>query len=284
MNRYRIIISANLENMFRFIPTNHTGIFQTFGKFTNLCPPGLNFYIPLIQKIDVVSHMVQNKEFKLRVKTKDNVFTDLSIGVQYKIGQNDAHIAFFSLDQPSQQLDMYVQNSIRSKIPTMDLKDLFSSQNEIGSSVKESISSKMADYGYEITDVLINEVTPDKTVMVAMNDVYASQKMMEAAKNQAESEYIQKVKAAEADTRRMILQGEGTAGQRRAILDGYEKGVANMAKSLGMSEREIVKFILETQRLDMLRDIGKSQNTKTVFLNHNLESDLKTSIMQANEV
>ncbi len=42
--------------MFKFIPTMNTGVVQTFGKFTRLAAPGLTFYIPYIQKIQLVSN------------------------------------------------------------------------------------------------------------------------------------------------------------------------------------------------------------------------------------
>lgn len=72
--------------------------------------------------------MVANEEFHLRVKTKDNVFTNLNIGVQIKIKHEDTSRAFLSLDDPKEQISTYVQNVVRSKVPTMKLDDLFESQ------------------------------------------------------------------------------------------------------------------------------------------------------------
>ena len=109
--------------MFKFIPTASTGVRQTFGKFSNLCTPGLNFYIPFVQKISPVSNMVVNKEFGLKVKTKDNVFTTLNIGVQLQIKSEDTATAFFSLDNPDEQISTYIQNVVRSKVPTMKLDE-----------------------------------------------------------------------------------------------------------------------------------------------------------------
>jgi len=111
--------------------------------------------------------------------------------------------------------------------------------------------------------------------------------MKHAAKNEAEADYIRRVKEAEADRDRKILQGEGISGQRLAILKGYEQGVDDMVKATGLTSREIVKFVLETQRFDMLENIGSSSNAKTVFLNHQAESlggQLRDATLQANEV
>lgn len=278
--------------MLKFVPTAATGVKQTFGKFSGLCKPGINFYIPFVQQISLVQNNVQNKEFQLRVKTKDNVFTDLSIGVQIQVKEEDTEKAFFSLQNPAEQIDTYVQNVVRSKVPTMKLDELFESQGEIGESVRERLDSKMSEYGYTIIDTLVNDISPDKEVSRAMNAINASERLKEAAKNEAETNYIKKVREAEADRDRKILQGEGISGQRLAILKGYEEGVDKMANSLGLTAKEVVNFVLETQRFDMLENIGTSNNTKTVFLDHNRsefnksefnKSDIRNGMMEAQE-
>ena len=268
--------------MFRIVPTLNTGIKQTFGKFTSTCKPGLNFYIPFIQKISCVHNNIDNKTFSLNVKTKDNVFTDLSISVQLKIKEEDSEKAFFSLMNPDDQISSYVQNILRSEVPQMMLDDLFSS-NTIGTTVKEKLEVKMKDYGWTIIDTLINDVAPDKKVQKSMNAINASERMKEAAKNEAEADFIRKVKSATADRDRKILQGEGISGQRLAILKGYEQGVDKMSSVLGLTPKEVVQFVLETQRLDMLENIGSSDNTKTLFLNHE-KKDMRQSVLEAREV
>lgn len=267
--------------MFKFIPTAHTGIRQTFGKYSKSCSPGLNFYIPFVHKISLVSNMVSNEEFHLKVKTKDNVFTKLNIGVQLKIKNDDAVKAFFSLDNPNEQISTYVQNVVRSKVPTMKLDELFESQGDIGESVRMELEEKMSGYGFTIIDTLVNDIEPAKEVADAMNKINASDRLKDAAKNEADAEYIRKVREAEADRDRKILQGEGISGQRLAILKGYEEGVEQMATNLGLSAKEIVEFVLETQRFDMLENIGTSENAKTVFLDHN--SRTTKSFMSAKE-
>jgi regulator of protease activity HflC (stomatin/prohibitin superfamily) len=48
--------------------------------------------------------MVQNKHFDLQVKTKDNVFTTLHVGVQLRINPEDTERAFFSLEDADAQV------------------------------------------------------------------------------------------------------------------------------------------------------------------------------------
>jgi regulator of protease activity HflC (stomatin/prohibitin superfamily) len=279
--------------MFRFIPTATTGVRQTFGRFSGLCKPGLNFYVPILRKITPVSNQIMNKNFRMRVKTRDNVFTDLHVGVQLQVKPEDTERAFFSLDDPNEQIDTYVQNVVRSRVPGMKLDELFESQGDIGTAVRAELDEKMGDYGYTIVDTLVNDISPDPEVMRAMNAINASERMKEAAKNEAEAEYIRKVREAEADRDRKILQGEGISGQRLAILKGLQDGVESMSDSLNMSPKEVSEFVLRIQNMDMMEMIGTSNNAKTVFLDSsgtsggsstgggNIQTQVRNGVMEA---
>jgi regulator of protease activity HflC (stomatin/prohibitin superfamily) len=272
--------------MLRFVKTATTGIRQTFGKFTGTCPPGLHFYIPIIQQITSVNNMTQNKNFVFNVKTQDNVFANIHIGVQIKIDPEDSERAFFSLSNPDEQIDSYIQNVVRSEATKMTLDGLFESQTQIANAVSKNLKEKMSTYGYSIIDTLVNDIVPDTKVAESMNKINASERLKQAAKNEADANYITKVRDAEADRDRKILQGEGISGQRLAILKGYKTSVETMSKDFSLSPKDVINFVMRTQHLDTIEAIGKSQNCKTIFLNHQSEgsfSGLANSIMQANE-
>lgn len=270
----------------KFVRTANTGVKQRFGKYVGLCQPGLNLYIPFVETISSVSNRVYNHDIVVRVKTKDDVFTDLHIQVQLQIKPEDTETAFFKLQDPTVQVDSYVQNVVRSKAPTMALDQIFASQHDIAEEVSTSLTSKMSTYGYTIIDTLVKDIIPDAKVAAAMNEINASKRLMEAAKNKADAHYIETVRQAEADRDRKILQGEGISGQRRAILKGYENGVEQLSQNLGIEPKEVINFITKMQHLDTIGEIGRSQNTKTIFLSHQpnaSSSDFTNSMMYASE-
>ena len=45
-----------------------------------------------------------------------------------------------------------------------------------------------------------------------------------------------------------------------------------MAKKLGLSPKDVIDFVTKIQHLDILEAIGKSPNTKTLFLNHDIDT------------
>ena len=55
-----------------------------------------------------------------------------------------------------------------------------------------------------------------------------------------------------------------------------------MVEKFGLSPDAIIKFVLETQHMDTIEAISKSNNAKTIFVNHNVGT-LSKQLMEANE-
>ena len=192
--------------MAKFIQTSTTGVRQTFGRYTGTVAPGLRLYVPFVQRITPISNRLTQDAFAFEVKTKDNVFARIGLAVQYRIQEEDTEKAFFSLENPREQIDAYVENVVRARVPKMNLDDLFESQDDICKSVQSELSKKMKDHGFTIENTLVTEINPDTEVKEAMNKINASNRLKEAVKNEADANYIKKVREAEADRDRKRLE------------------------------------------------------------------------------
>ncbi len=247
------------------INTSDTGIFTTFGKFIKIVGPGLHFYIPFVQKIHKISNKTQQNNFEFSIMTKDKVFASLRLSTQYKIEPHDTSKAFFSLSDPKSQIESYVENSVRSYATKSTLTELFESFDEIGKLITESLHDKMYEHGYTLENILVTGIKPDKEVENAINRTSASERLKEAAKNEAEAEYTRKIREAEGERDKKILHGQGIAGQRQAIINGYQESVQDMVDHTGLLPLQILDFMLKTQELDTKEQIGKSSNAKVLF-------------------
>jgi regulator of protease activity HflC (stomatin/prohibitin superfamily) len=275
-----------LEKMsfFRFIPTNSTGIHQRFGRFIGMAKPGLKLFLPIIDTVTLVDNRLKQDVFSFEVKTSDDVFTLIELKVQYRIKTEHSERAFFSLENPREQIDAYIENVVRATAPSMTLNMLYEEQDAICESVSGRLSSKMQHHGFTIENTLITSIDPDKRVKDSMNAIYASERQKVATKNEADAHYIEQVRKAEGDKERKRLQGEGVSAQRKAIIDGYERGIDNMATALGLTPAQIVDFVLKTQHLDALEAIGRSSNCKTIFLAHDPNKMQGVDFAQAQEI
>jgi len=143
--------------------------------------------IPIAESVrGRVSIRVTELEVKVSSKSSDNVFVDLLIAVQYFVEQQDIWKAFYRLAQPREQMQSYVFDSVRAKVPTMTIDEVFERKEDIATDVKERLSDVMEQYGYSIIMALVNDVVPDSKVVTAMNEINAQQRLRVAAEHKGE--------------------------------------------------------------------------------------------------
>lgn len=99
------------------------------------------------------------------------------------------------------------------------LDDAFASKDDIASSVLTQLQHVMKDYGYEIKNTLVTDLSPDARVKASMNEINASRRLKEAAAHKAEADKTKQVKGAEAEAEARYLSGLGVARQRKAIVE-----------------------------------------------------------------
>ncbi|MQC17406.1 MAG: SPFH domain-containing protein [Chloroflexi bacterium] len=245
-------------------------IVERFGKFHRITAPGLNWRIPLVDRVVTrVSVRVRELIVQINTKTKDNVFVDLELAVQYQVRDHeDAWNAHYKLTDHEHQMESFIYDTVRAKVPTMQLDDVFENKDDIARDVKETLAQQMQDYGYTIVQSLVNDVRPAQNVAAAMNEIVAQERLRHAAEHRAQAEYIQVVRAAEADAESRRLSGEGIAAQRRAIVQGYQESVAGLQAATGVDAREIMAVVLMTQYFDALRDMAANNRASVIFANH----------------
>lgn len=262
------------------ISTSESAIRQTLGKASqDTIGPGLTLYVPFVQKILRVSNKLQQDDFMFTVKTANNVFTKIRLSVQYRIEPQNSHAAIFSLGQPKKQIEAYVENIVRSMVPTMTLDQLFASPYEICKSVSNDLTTKIGKHGFTLENTLVTEINPDEHVIIAMNKVYASEQLLKVAQNEAQAKYVNEIKAAEADREKKRMNGEGLALQRTAILEKYGDEIKRISDNLGITPTEAITFTKDILHLDVLQEIGRSSNAKVLFVdkpNFNSSESLNT--------
>ncbi len=243
-------------------------VVERFGRFQRVAGPGLNFKAPFIDKVaGRVTHRVRELEIKVESKTRDDVFVDLLIAVQFYVEDNDDAVmaAFYKLTNPHQQISSYVFDTVRALVPEMPVDHVFSEKEKIALAVKDRLCDIMRQFGYTILQALVNDIQPDPQVKEAMNKVNASARLKEAAKNEAEARKIRVIAEAEAEARAKELQGVGIARQRLAIANGLKESVSACAEA-GISPEEATKMVLLTQHYDTVTAVGSHAKATIIML------------------
>lgn len=243
-------------------------VVERFGKFNKICTPGLNIKIPFFDWVaGKATFRIQQLDVPVETKTKDNVFVNVKVSVQYHIIKEKAFEAFYKLESPEPQITSYVFDVVRANVPTLDLDDVFEKKEEIASAVKRELKETMDDFGYLIVQALVTDIDPDAKVKESMNEINAQRRLRIAAAEKGEADKILRVKEAEAEAESKKLQGQGIAEQRKAIVDGLKDSVEAFSQAVeGSTAQDVMSLVLMTQYFDMLKDVGGSSQSNVIMI------------------
>lgn len=287
-----IIFLAAVLGSFFTVDQQSVAIIERFGKFVRVAEAGLHFKIPFIEKVKgKVSLRVLQLDVSAETKTQDNVFVNVLVSVQYYVLPDRVFDAFYKLNNPEVQINSYVFDVVRARVPKITLDELFEKKDEIADAVKEELNETMVNFGFGILNTLVTDIEPDNKVKDSMNEINAAQRLRVAATEKGEAEKILKVKAAEADAEAKALQGRGVADQRKAIIDGLRASVEDFSSNVdGTTPKDVMNLVLMTQYFDTLKDVGEKSNSNTILMPHSpsgmsdIAQQIRESIIVANQV
>ncbi len=266
---FGIIVVLPIFRSIFTIQQAHAGIIERFGKFNRVVDPGLHVKMPYIDRlVALLSLKIDQNIITADTKTKDNVFVKVNIAVNYRVVAGREREAFYVLSDAKGQIQAYVLDVVRSKIPAMTLDEVFEKKDDVAQAVTQHLSELMQQYGFEIVSSLVVDVQPDPTVVAAMNEIQAQTRLQLAAQAKGEANKVLAVKAAEAEAESKALQGKGIADQRRAIVGGLNDSVASLASTAQTSPAEVLRTLLMTQYFDTIREIGVQSGAKVILLPH----------------
>ena len=150
-------------------------IVERFGKFNSIRNSGLQFKIPVFDKIaGRLNLKIQQLDVIVETKTKDDVFVRLKISVQFQVIKMKVYDAFYKLENPQDQITSYVFDVVRAEVPKMKLDDVFERKDDIANAVKLELNDAMVDYGYDIIKTLVTDIDPETgSVTWSIEDVAA---------------------------------------------------------------------------------------------------------------
>jgi len=261
------------------IETGAVGVVQKFGEYQGTQEPGCTCVCFPITTVASVSLAVKQQECRSDCKTKDNVTATVVTAVQYRIQKDMVKVAHFDIADPERQIAAEVDSVLRSTLPTMTLDESFEAKEKMVNEILTSVRDAMGKYGFDILNVLITDIRPERSVMDAMNEINASRRQREAAFEKGEADKMLKIKASEADAEAKRLAGVGMANMRSAMAQGFQDSMKFMKES-GMSEKEAMHMMIMTQYLDTLKEFSSSHGSIVVPHGPSAVGDLQSQIRE----
>jgi regulator of protease activity HflC (stomatin/prohibitin superfamily) len=253
-----VVVLALAGAGIRIVKQQSVEVVETLGKFTRVIQPGLNWiFFPFQRVAGTVTMRIWSVKHVVEVKTRDNMFVALPVDIMIQAEEAQADKAFYKLQDPAEQIGSWVLNTVRSAAAAMTLDELFTNRTEIAQTVKAHVGTTLAEFGYRIENVLVDQPTVSDSVQKSFNRVIVAQREKEAAELEGDATKIRMVRQAEAEAEAQQRRAEGMAKSRETLARGLSESLAMFR---GIPADESLAMLMELNKIDAMRDVGKHGN------------------------
>ena len=265
------------------------GVITVFGKYKRILSPGLNFKIPLIEKVyKKISIQNRSVELGFQAVTIDQANVNFTAMLLYAVvNQNEEsikNVAFKFVDEKNlmQALVRSIEGSVRAFVATKKQSEVLSLRRDIVEAVKDQLDLMLEEWGYHLLDLQLNDITFDEEVMRSMAKVVASNNLKAAAENEGQALLITRTKAAEAEGNfiKISANAEKEAAQMRGqgialFREEVARGMAGAAKQMKESNLD-TSLILFSMWTEAVKNFAEQGNGNIIFLDGSVEGLDKT--------
>ncbi len=206
----------------KIVPQNNVGLKEMLGKYASTVQSGLQFYIPIIQKVRTVSLAMGPLRLpNYSVITKDNADVSASVTLNYHV--TDAVKYMYENTDSVESMAQLVRGHLRDIIGRMDLNESLGSTAKINQELSVAIGDLTNTYGINVDRINIDELTPSKAIQEAMDKQLTAdrERVATIAKAEGEAQSIQLTTKAKNDAVMSTAKAEADATKTRADAERY---------------------------------------------------------------
>lgn len=227
----------------KIISQGNEALVERLGKYKRTLKPGLNFVIPLLERI-VVEESSREKVLDIapqQVITKDNVSLKVDAVVYWQIIKLEN--AFYGVEDIEESVQTLVLTTLRAEIGQLELDKTYSSRDAVNRALSRKLDDATEAWGVKVTRVEIKDLSPTKTILEALEQERAAQSRKKAD----------------------ILEAEGVATSLQKIAEILQSQP---------NGQQALEFLAAQMYIDANQKIGTSNNSKILFIDPHGSKDL----------
>ena len=284
-----IFIALVVLTSFVSIQQGTVAVTTIFGKFKRVLHPGLNFKIPIFEKVfRKISIQNRSAEMGFQAVTIDQANVNFTAMLLYAVFNTQEetikNVAFKFIDERNlmQALVRSVEGSVRAFVATKKQSEVLLLRRDIVLEIKDQLDKTLEEWGYHLIDLQLNDITFDEEVIRSMAKVVASNNLKAAAENEGQALLITKTKGAEAEGNaiKIAAQAEKDAAQLRGqgvalFREEVARGMSQSAKLMQDAnlDASLILFSMWTEAVKNFAEHGKGN---VIFLDGSTEGMQQT--------
>ncbi|XP_064421476.1 stomatin-like protein 2, mitochondrial isoform X2 [Latimeria chalumnae] len=273
-----------------FVPQQEAWVVERMGRFHRILEPGLNFLIPLLDRIRYVQSL---KEIVISVPEQsavslDNVTLQID-GVLY-LRIMDPYKASYGVEDPEYAVTQLAQTTMRSELGKLTLDKVFRERESLNLNIVEVINQAADSWGirclrYEIKDIHVPPRVKESMQMQVEAErkkratVLESEGTREAAINVAEGRKQAQILASEAQKAEQINKAAGEANAVLVKAKAKSEAIRLLADALTQKNgNTAASFSVAEQYVTAFSNLAKESNTILLPAN---TGDISNMVAQA---
>jgi regulator of protease activity HflC (stomatin/prohibitin superfamily) len=268
-----ILIAFFIKSGIQIVPQTREYVVERFGKYTKTLKTGLNFIVPVIDKVSSKVDILETQldELRISVVTKDNVEVDLISAVFYRV--INAEKSVYRIDNVANAIEQTSKSIIRSEGGKLDLDALQSSRDSMNIQVYEQLKKAAEIWGIEVTRAEILDVQLDEETKEAQRQQLNAERKRRATVAEAEGqkETIElnadaNLYKAEKEADAIKVKADAEAYKVKLLADAEAEQTKVVGDAIKKHGQAAVNFEIMKRQVDGLTELASSGQTTTLIM------------------
>ncbi|XP_072269647.1 stomatin-like protein 2, mitochondrial [Pyxicephalus adspersus] len=247
-----------------FVPQQEAWVVERMGRFHRILEPGLNFLIPILDRIRYVQSL---KEIVINVPEQsavslDNVTLQID-GVLY-LRIMDPYKASYGVEDPEYAVTQLAQTTMRSELGKLTLDKVFRERESLNANIVDAINQASDYWGIKCLRYEIKDIHVPPKVREAMQMQVEAERRKRAMVLESEGTRESAINVAEGQKQSQILASEGEKAEQINKAAGEANAILAKAKARGEAIR-LVADALTQQHGDSAASLSIAEQYVSAF-------------------
>ncbi|HYE49025.1 MAG TPA: SPFH domain-containing protein [Azospirillaceae bacterium] len=246
---------------------------ERFGRYTKTLTPGLNFIVPVVDRIGARQNMMETvlDVPSQEVITKDNAMVTVDGVVFYQV--LDAAKASYEVNQLQLAILNLTMTNVRTVMGSMDLDELLSQRDQINMRLLHVVDDATQPWGVKVTRIEIRDIQPPRDLVDSMARQMKAERDRRAVILEAEGSRQAAILRAEGEKQAKILEAEGRreaafrdAEAREREAEAEAAATRMVSEAIAAGNVQAVNYFVAQRYVDALKEFAHAPNQKTLIL------------------